>query len=197
MLGHPDKERKAQISLEFLVVYSFVLVIFVIMFSLMATQRAATLSQQQYSLLQSQAQAIATYINQAVSSGSGYSATLPLIGGFATYSYNVSISSTGVVMLSTNVKAQPLTAYAFSGADSFVINGTLLPQSANGISIYRLQVSRGSISIYNSKGVIYINQQPASTTNLAQGLLVTQQADVKAAQFNLLRPQPDSFNKIV
>lgn len=178
------KEKKAQISLEFLIVYSFVLIIFIIMFALIATQRAASLVQQQYSLLQSQAQAIATYIDQAVSSGSGYSVTLPLLGGFITHSYNISISSTGVIILGTKSGAQPITAYAFSNAKSFVINGTLLPQSANGISIYQLQTYRGSISIYNSKGIIYINQQPVSTTNLAQGMLAAQQADVKAAQFN-------------
>ena len=181
MLGLADKRRKAQISLEFLVVYSFVLIIFIIMFALIATQRAATLVQQQYSLLQSQAQAIATYINQAAGSGNGYSATLPLLGGFATQVYNISISSTGVIILGTKSGSQPITAYAFSSAKSFVINGTLL-QSANGISIYQLQAYRGSISIYNSKGIIYINQQPVSTANLAQGVLAAQQADVKAAQ---------------
>ena len=176
-------DKKAQISLEFLIVYSFVLIIFIIMFALIATQRAATLVQQQYSLLQSQAQTIATYINQAVSSGNGYSATLPLLGGFITHSYNISISSTGVIMLGTKSGTQPITAYAFSNAKNFVINGTLL-QSANGISIYQLQTYKGSISIYNSKGIIYINQQPVSTANLAQGMLTAQQADVKTAQFN-------------
>jgi len=175
MLELPCRERKAQISLEFLIVYSFVLIIFIIMFALIATQRAATLVQQQYSLLQSQAQAIATYIDQAMSSGSGYSATLPLLGGFITHSYNVSISSTGVIILGTKSGMQPITAYAFSNAKSFVINGTLL-QSASGISVYQLQTYKGSISIYNSKGIIYINQQPVSTTNLAQGMLTTQQA---------------------
>ncbi len=183
MVDLPCEKRKAQISLEFLIVYSFVLIIFIILFTLIATQRAESLVQQQYSILQSQAQAIATYINQAVSSGSGYSVTLPLLGGFATHTYNISISSTGVVILGTKSGLQPITAYAFSSAKSFVINGTLV-QSANGISVYQLQTYTGSISIYNSKGIIYIDKQPISTTNLAQGMLTTQQANVKAAQFN-------------
>ncbi|HIH50580.1 MAG: LamG-like jellyroll fold domain-containing protein [Candidatus Micrarchaeaceae archaeon] len=184
MLGLAGRGQKAQISLEFLIVYSFVLTIFVIMFALISTQRAASLVQQQYALLQSQAQAISTYINQAASAGSGYSATVPLLGGFVTHTYNISISNTGAIILSTKYGTQPITAYAFSNAKSFVINGTLMPQSTNGINIYQLQTFTGSISIYNSKGIIYIDQKPVSTANLAQGVLTTQQSDVKAALFN-------------
>jgi uncharacterized protein (UPF0333 family) len=43
MLGLAGRGQKAQISLEFLIVYSFVLTIFVIMFALISTQRAASL----------------------------------------------------------------------------------------------------------------------------------------------------------
>jgi hypothetical protein len=183
MLGIAGRGRKAQISLEFLIVYSFVLTIFVIMFALISTQRAASLVQQQYALLQSQAQAISTYINQAASAGSGYSATVPLLGGFVTHAYNISISNTGAIILSTKYGTQPITAYAFSNAKSFVINGTVV-NTANGISIYQLQTFTGAISIYNSKGIIYIDQQPVSTANLAQGVLTTQQGNVRAALFN-------------
>ncbi len=184
MLGFADRGGKAQVSLEFLIVYSFVLTIFIIMFALIATQRAASLVQQQYALLQSQAQVIATYINQAASAGSGYSATVPLLGGVVSHAYNISIANTGTIILSTKYGTEPITAYAFSNAKSFVINGTLMPQSTNGINIYQLQTFTGGISIYNSKGIIYIDQKPVSTANLAQGVLTTQQGNVKAALFN-------------
>src|SRR5271157_885308 len=63
----------AQLALEFLVVYSFVLLIFIIMFSLVTSQRAASLAQQQYALLQLQAQNVANLINEAVNAGNGFS----------------------------------------------------------------------------------------------------------------------------
>ncbi len=173
----------AQISLEFLIVYSFVLVIFILMFSIIATQRAASLGQQQYSLLQSQAQTIASSIDQAASSGSGYSVSIPILSGFSEHSYNISISTTGVIILGTKVGSQPIMAYGFSSARDLVVNGTL-EDSANGISIYQLYVANGNIGIANSKGIIYINEQPPSVSSLAQGAVVTQIANVKAAQFN-------------
>ncbi len=174
---------KAQIALEFLIVYSFVLIIFILLFSIISTQRAATLSQQQYSVLQLQVQNIASYIDQAVSAGNGYSTTTPLISGLASHAYNLSISSTGVVIAGTKVGTQPVIAYAFSNARSTIVNGTL-QQTANGISIYQIQTSRGSITISNVKGTIYIDQQPTSTSSLAQGAVMTQMANVKVGNFN-------------
>ena len=177
------RSGKAQIALEFLIVYSFVLIIFILLFSIISSQRSATLGQQQYSLLQLQSQNVASYIDQAAQAGTGYSASVPLVSGVSHNNYNLSISSTGVVIASTQIATQPIVAYSFSHARSFVINGTL-ERSANGINIYQISTSKGSLSISNLKGTIYINQVPASITSLVQGAIVSQQANVKAAVFN-------------
>src|ERR1700733_2643789 len=137
----PASSSKAQIALEFLIVYSFVLIIFILLFSIISAQRAATLGQQQYSLLQLQSQNIASYIDQAAQAGTGYSASIPLVSGLSHNYYNLSISSTGVVIASTSVGTQPVVAYSFSHARSLIINGTL-ERSSNGISIYQISTSK-------------------------------------------------------
>src|SRR6267143_746857 len=91
-------DQRAQIAIEFLIVYSFVLVVFIIIFVLVATQRSATLNQQQYSVLQLQAQDISSYIDQALAAGNGYTATIPIVSGLSLSPYNLTISSTGVVI---------------------------------------------------------------------------------------------------
>jgi hypothetical protein len=174
---------KAQIALEFLIVYSFVLIVFILIFSVITTQRAASLGQEQYSTLQLQAQNIASYIDQAAQAGSGYTATVPLISGLSHNYYNLSISTTGVVIASTQIGPQPIIAYGFSHAKSYVINGTL-QESGNGISIYQISTFKGTITVSNVKGTIYINEVPPSLTSLVEGGVVTQQANVKAAVLN-------------
>lgn len=174
---------KAQIALEFLIVYSFVLIIFILIFFVITSQRAASLGQQQYSVLQLQTQNIASYIDQAVQAGSGYSATIPLISGLAHNYYNLSISSSGVVIANTFVGPQPIVAYGFSHAGSFVINGTF-ETGGGGISIYKLPAYKGTITISNLRGTIYIDEVPPPVQNLVQGATVLQQSNVRAALFN-------------
>lgn len=177
--------QKAQVALEFLIVYSFVLIVFILLFSLVASQRSASLVQQQYSLLQLQAQNIASYINQALSAGNGYYTVFPLATGIGT-NYNVSISSSGVVIVQTKVGTEVLTAYAFSNARQFTINGTLESSSTNTIQIYQISTQRGSISLGNSNGKIVVDEY-ASRGQASFGVLapyITQLANTKAAQFN-------------
>ena len=72
---------RGQIALEFIVMYAIIVVVFILMFGVITTQRASELNQQQYSLLQLQATTMAGYINQALSAGPGYSTEVPLVGG--------------------------------------------------------------------------------------------------------------------
>ncbi len=180
-------DGRAQIALEFLIIYSFVLIVFILIFSVITLQRAATLSQQQYSLLQLQSQNIASYIDQAVQAGTGYIATVPLVSGVARNSYSLNISSTGVIIARTTTGRQSIVAYGFSHAKSLVINGTInRTASANGISIYSIPSYTGFIRISNLRGTIYIDQSPPSISSLAEGAIVTPQANVRAAIFNSL-----------
>jgi hypothetical protein len=189
MLEALNDRLKGQISLEFLIVYSFVLIIFILLFTIVTTQRAAILSQQQYSTLQIQAQNIASYIDQAVVAGSGYSTAIPLAEGLGVSTYNISISTTGVIIASAKIGSQQIYAYAFSNAKNFVINGTLR-QSGSGISVYQVQTQKGSMGITNSKGIIYIDEPPPSITSLAQGGTLIQNNNLQAAYFAGVLRQP-------
>jgi hypothetical protein len=171
----------AQIALEFIVIYSFVLLIFIIMFALITSQRAASLAQQQYSMLQLQAQNIADVINEAVDAGNGFSATVPLQSAVSsTVPYNLTVSGTGVVIAKEKIGAQVLTAYAFSSAKSLSINGTLLP-NGNG---YLLPTSSGTLKVANAKGTVYIDGTPSSAVPLSYTLALSQLQHVKAASFS-------------
>jgi hypothetical protein len=174
---------RAQIALEFVVVYSFVLVVFLVFFGVITTERASTLSQQQYSALQLQAQNIASYINQGLYNGNGYSATIPLAGAIGLTQYNVTVSSTGVVIVSMKIGSQVLTAYAHSNAKNLVINGTPLSSSANGIDLYLIPAYTGYIKVSNRNGVIYLNQNPPSTQAQPSYIQMQTMADVKSGIF--------------
>ncbi|MDE1870797.1 MAG: hypothetical protein KGI06_00980 [Candidatus Micrarchaeota archaeon] len=174
---------KSQIALEFIIVYSFVLIVFILIFSVIASQRAASINQQEYSLLQLQSQNIASYIDQAVQAGSGYSATVPLVGGFARDTYTLSISSTGVVIVGTTAGTQQINAYGFSQAKSLIVNGTA-KTSANGISIYSVPTFKGFIRISNLNGIIYIDVPSPAVSYLPGIGTFSEQAKVRAAEFN-------------
>ena len=149
--------RKGQIALEFLIVYSFVLVIFILIFSIITMQRASMLAQEQYSLLESQSQNIASYIDQAAGAGNGYSATIPLISGVAEHPYNLSISSTGVIITSSSIGPQPVAGICIQHRKEFQHKRHGM-KSGSGVAIYQLNIARGSISVVNVKGVIYIDK---------------------------------------
>ncbi len=133
----PFSRKRAQIALEFMIVYSFVLVIFMILFVIVVNQRALTLNQQEYSSLQLIAQNIANYINQALSSGNGYNATVLIPGEIGTAPYTIKISSSGVVITNLTVGKESVVAYAFSRARNFDINGTIIA-SLNGVTMYKI-----------------------------------------------------------
>ncbi|MEM0149997.1 MAG: LamG-like jellyroll fold domain-containing protein, partial [Candidatus Micrarchaeaceae archaeon] len=172
---------KAQIALEFLIVYSFVLVVFVILFALVASQRSITLSQQEYSQLQLQVQNIATYIDQAASSGNGYYASIPVVGSIGDIPYNVSISSSGVVIGQMKVGTQALSAYGFSSARNLVVNGTPL---AGESGIYQIPIYKGYMTLANSNSYIYVDQKPQSPLSLFGSMNVNVPVNAKAGSFN-------------
>lgn len=182
MLGDRG-DGKGQISLEFMILYSFVITVFVVIFALIASQRAASLNQQEYASLQLLAQDVSGYLNQALYAGSGYNATIPLVGISGATSYNITISSTGVVIVSTKIGSQVLTAYSFSSARTLVVNGTLTPQSTNAVRLYLLPQG-GVIKVANHNNVVYVDTPPAPVDTLAHTMYASQTAKVDAAVFN-------------
>jgi hypothetical protein len=182
-LLNEDAISRAQVALEFIVIYSFVLVVFVLMFALVSGQRAATLAQQEYSMLQLQAQNVAGYIDQALGAGNGYAATITFSGGINGQPYNMSISTSGVIIAQMKVGTQIIRGYAFSNARNLVINGTQT-QSGNGITVYQIPIQRGSLYLANSNGAIYVDTPPPSTLPLAKSMTLASIANTRVASFN-------------
>ena len=170
--GHARKGEKSQIALEFIIVYSFVLVIFLVIFALIAAQRASTLSAQQFSSLELITQNIATNIDHALAAGSGYTATIPIVGSISALPYNLYLSSTGVVLANMTIGRQVISAEAYSAARGISVNATFQGQTANGISVYNIPVYTGTMRISNSRGTIYIDQAPVTTTDLPASMSI-------------------------
>ena len=185
--------KKAQLSLEFLLVYSVVLIVFLIIFALIVSQRASTLSSQDYSAMQLVAQTVVNEIDSALAAGNGYSATVYLPSGIGALSYNISVSSSGVVTASTKVGKSVVSAQTYSEARSLVINGTVTAQG-NGITVYSIPAYRGSVYVANSEGTIYVDTQPASTLPLPGSLNAEVKFNGESAGFNGANSYVDAGN---
>ncbi|EQD50781.1 LamG domain protein jellyroll fold domain protein, partial [mine drainage metagenome] len=182
--GHRDRDKKSQIALEFIIVYSFVLVIFLVIFALIAAQRASTLSSQQFSSLELITQNIATNIDHALAAGPGYSAMIPIVGSISALPYNLYLSSTGVVLANMTIGKQVISAEAYSSARSISVNSTFSSYTANGISVYTIPVYTGTLRIANSGGTVYIDQVPVGVASLPGSMTLTSSASSTAANFN-------------
>ncbi len=177
-----DRSLKLQIAFEFLVVYSFVLIVFLVLFVAIAGQRAAVLNQQEYTTLQLVAQNVASYINQAAAAGSGYNVSVPMAGSIGAVPFNLTISTTGIVIASERVGSQVISAYAYSGARSLVINGAETQTSTNAIQLYVIPEAGGLLRLTNSRGTVYVDMTPPSIANQTNYINVAQVASVKAAR---------------
>ena len=177
------RRSKGQIAFEFIIVYSFILVLFLVLFGLVAVQRSTTLNAQQYASVQLVAQDIASYIDQALVAGSGYNATLSLPVASSLQPYNLFITSGGAVITNETVGTVLITGIAYSSARDLLINGTIV-SSYNGITVYSVPAYTGSLKIANNAGVVYIDATPPSPAAHAQRLSAKVTAETKAAQFN-------------
>ena len=153
--------KKGQIALEFLIVYSLVLLIFVIIFALVVNQRAASLGNDEYQSLQLAAQNIAIHMDQAIIAGNGYSAIVSIPPVTSENPYRLFISTSGVVEANITIGITKAEAIAYSSARNLIINGTKVV-SSGGISLYNVSTYTGSIEITNANGKIYIDELPPS-----------------------------------
>ncbi|MCL5101779.1 MAG: LamG domain-containing protein [Candidatus Marsarchaeota archaeon] len=176
-------KSKGQIALEFLIVYSLVLLIFVIIFALIVNQRAASLGQDEYQSLQLAAQNIAIHIDQAVIAGNGYSAIVPIPPVTSTDPYRLFVATSGVVEANITIGTTKAEAIAYSSGRNLIVNGTKV-ESSGGVSIYNVSTYTGSIEITNGNGNIYIDELPPSTSNLADSLYLKDKGETEAASFN-------------
>ncbi len=164
------RKRKSQISLEFMIVYSFVLIIFIVVFALITLQGSSSMAAESSTSLQLTTQNIASAIDRALASGNGFNITMPLAGSLLNAPYNLYISSTGVVFANMSIGTQSVNARAFSSARSLNINGSLLPSSTNTIKVYKVSTNIGTFSVANYYGTVYIDTPAPSTVNITNSM---------------------------
>jgi uncharacterized protein (UPF0333 family) len=175
--------KKGQIALEFLIVYSLVLLIFVIIFALVVNQRAASLGEDEYQSLQLAAQNIAIHMDQAIIAGNGYSAIVSIPPVTSENPYRLFISTSGVVEANITIGITKAEAIAYSSARNLIINGTKVV-SSGGISLYNVSTYTGSIEITNANGNIYIDELPPSTSFLPDSIYVKNKGVTEGAELN-------------
>ncbi len=167
---------KAQIALEFVIMFALVVVVFLFFFGLIVSQRAAVLNQQGFSQLQLIAQDIAQQIDLAASSGTGYFSNTSLYSNIGLPISNISVNGRGLVIVTSQLGTQNSIAVAYSNVRSVLAPGAL---SANFISV---QNYLGSIcvdspcrNLTNQASAVQLSSIP-STQNGINGHLLQAKA---------------------
>lgn len=174
-------DTKAQISVEFIIIFSFILLIFIILFVIITSERALGLADQTFSQLQLVAGSLAIQLTRAAQAGSGYSTRFPFISSVGNVRYNVTLTKTGVITVSSLVGNQIVRAVAYSNVQNIVVKPSYV--IAGRPNVYFLPVGNGSISITNSGGNLCIDYSCPTTSNQTSSISLTTQV-VHAAQFN-------------
>ncbi len=139
--------------MEFLVLFSVIIIVFTFLFATVANQRGLQLESQTFSSMELTAQSIATQLSIAQTSGSGYSAQVPVSGYAGSIQYNISVSKQGIVRVSAVIGPQTLQAIAYSSARNIISN-----QSYSNINgVYNLPVSNGTVAISNYAGDVCVD----------------------------------------
>ena len=172
---------KAQLSIDYVIVFSFVLIIFVLIFGLVATQRVEQSQQQNYAQLQVIAQTIAQDINTAASLGNGYAQNVSLPSGTGLVSYNLSVTSSGTVIVYNNATGKLSYAYAYAPVGRIISSQQYL--SPNAVHTYNMPVASGLIYIQNSHGDICIDYVCNTTSAQNSGVNIYTKV-THAAQMN-------------
>lgn len=147
---------KLQIALDYLMVFVFVLFIFILVFVSIAKQRALLSEQQGYAQLQLVAQTVASELSSASQAGNGYNGTLLLPPQLSVVGYNLSITTRGMVIASSNIIGQNIQATAFSLVHNVVSNTLYL---SNNKLYYAIPAasSTGYLTLQNSFGTICVD----------------------------------------
>lgn len=172
--------RRLQIALEFMILFSLILVLFLFMFTLISSQRSQTLSNQVFSQEQLIAQNVAAQLDRALQSGSGYTASVPISGTIGTAGYQLVVAKNGAVIVNITVGKQVMQAVVYSSAKNVVSNPSFLQANT---FYYSLPIANGTISIQNSFGTICVDYSCPTSSSFATNVTLSAQV-VHAANFN-------------
>ena len=155
---------KMQIALEFMILFAFIMVIFLFMFALIATQRGSISNQQTYSQLQVIDQNIAQQINFAEISGTGYSYNTSLYSTIGVPIYNISITKSGIIVVDSKINTQVISGIAYANSNnietpSYLSNNTIFIQNYLGqicvdVSCYQINNLPSKISTSSSQATL-------------------------------------------
>ena len=172
---------KLQIALEYMVVLSFVLLVFLLVFVTIASQRALVSNQQTFSRLQLVAEDVASQIDSAATGGNGYTAVVQLPLGSGLSYYNLSVTQGGEVVASTNIVTQVVTAAAFADVPKGVYsNNAFLPSA--GSRVYVLPIANGTLFLDNYYGTVCIDYACPNATGSSAAIRLSSTA-YRAAYF--------------
>ncbi|MDE1762478.1 MAG: LamG domain-containing protein, partial [Candidatus Micrarchaeota archaeon] len=174
---------KAQISIEFMVVFSFVLIVFVLLFSLITNQRAVETNTQTFAQVQLVAQNIALQISRAAQAGNGFSTRVLLSSSISSLPFNVSVTQSGLVVVTASVAKQVIRTTAYSGVPLISSNPSFLSSISATNKIYNLPTANGSIYLQNSFGTVCVDYACPTSSNQSSSVSLSMQ-DVHAALFN-------------
>jgi hypothetical protein len=164
--------KKLQIALEFMILYSFILVLFLFLFALISAQRAQTLNSQIFSQEQPIAQSIAMQLDRALQSGNGYNASFPIIGVIGTLNYQLIITQNGAVIINASVGKQTIQAIAYSSVKNVVSNPSfLMPNTL----YYLVPIANGTIKIQNVFGNVCVDYQCPILGGIASNVSLSMQ----------------------
>lgn len=175
---------RLQVAFDYLMVFTFVLLVFTIIFSSIAKQRVEFSSEQSFAQLQVIAQTIASEISNAGQGGNGFTAAISLPSELSIIQYTVSITKYGSVIVSSDQYGQEVQAVAFSGQYSIVSNPSYYANPPHN-TFYTIPTynGTGTITFQNALGTICVDYScPASSNQISQ-LTVTKQV-TQAAYFN-------------
>ncbi len=162
------EERKLQIALEFMLVYTFAMTIFIILFVIIATRTSSLFNQQVYSQIEFVAQQAAQQIDSAVNAGNGYSSNILLQTAYGINPYNITILANGEVIVTAQEASQKAQSIAFSQAKSLLLGNVL---------------NTGSMIIQNFMGLICVDASCPSPFIFPSMVFASSQS-VHVAQFN-------------
>ncbi len=171
---------RLQIALEYMIIFAFVLVVFLFLFSLIASQRAQTLGNQLFGQEQLAAQNIASQLSLAMQAGNGYTASIPISSQVGALSYQLLIGKNGAVLINSSVGTQSIQAIAYSGVQQVASNPSYL--QANSF-YYSLPVANGTLYIQNSFGTVCVDYLCPNTSSIPSNISLSSET-AHAALFN-------------
>ena len=171
--------RRGQLAVEFLVLFSIVMIIFLILFFIIGNQRNQNFSTQDFSQLQLQAISIAAQLDRAVTAGNGYFAAIPIQASVGATTFNVTMTTGGSVILRSKVGTQVVQAIAYSTAKTVSSDSSFFVSN----TAFVLPTQNGTIVIQNEFGTVCVDLNCTAPSNVVSQISLNTQ-NVYAAQFN-------------